>query len=150
MPEATTTFHLLSLKNVSYVAAFFASIEFIGFEPRMLGLLAFVMIADVITGIYRVYKNEGSRAIESHPLLKGIGAKLMLLLVLLVIGATAIIVGFDPVIYIQASVTVIALGELFSVVGNVHSARTGKPKVEFDALAVILRKLRDVLDKYVR
>ena len=147
---ATTTFHLFSLKNLSFVGVFVASLEFIGFEPGILGLLAFVMLIDVITGIHRVYRNDGATAIASHPLLKGIGAKLMLMLVLLSVGATATIIGYEAAPYIQAAISVIALAELYSVVGNVYSARTGKPKVEFDAVAFILVKIRDLLDKYIK
>jgi hypothetical protein len=148
-----TTSTAAALKNFSYIAVFFGSLEaikYLGFEPKILLLLATVMLIDVITGIYRVYKNEGGEAIESHPLLKGVTAKLMLLLIVLGIGATATITGFNAAPYVQASITVIALGDLYSAMGNLHSARTGKKKVEFDALAFLLVRLRDILDKYVK
>lgn len=93
---------------------------------------------------------DGGKNIESRRLRKGLAAKLLLLLMILSIGIATKVIGYDAIHYVQGAVTVIALGELYSIIGNVHSARTGRPKVEFDAVAFILKKLRDILDKYVQ
>ena len=150
MHEITSTFHILSIKNISYVGVFLASIEYIGFEPHMLGLLTLLMLIDVCAGTYRVYRNSGGVELESRLLRKGLAAKLMLLLMVFSIGITALIIGFEAKPYLQGAVSIIALGELYSIIGNIHSARTGQEKVEFDAVAFILRKLRDILDNYVK
>ena len=50
----------------------------------------------------------------------------------------------------QGAVTVFILAEAYSVLGNVHSVRTGKPKMEFDAVAVILTQVRALIEKVVK
>lgn len=139
---ATTT-----AKNTSYVVAFIVSMTELGFNPEVLTLFTILMIIDVITGVWRTYINEGGTAIKSRIGIKGVVSKMMLLLLLFSIAITAKIVGFEPEAYVSSAIVVLALGELYSIVGNIHSARTGKSKSEFDAVAFLLRKIRDILDK---
>jgi len=145
--NSTTVITVTSLKNTSYIAAFAASVTYIGIVPETMALFALLMVIDVITGIARSAFNKGCRSINSRTARKGIVAKLMLMLAVFSIGITAKILGYDASGYVQATMVILSLGELYSIIGNIHSMRTGKPKVEFDAVSLLLKKVRTMLDK---
>jgi toxin secretion/phage lysis holin len=147
---ATTAAAVTSMKNISYVAAYFAVTSQLGFVPQTLSLFMILMVFDIITGIYRTYIVEGGNAIQSRIGIKGVLSKMMLLVILFSVAITSKIIGFDPETYVNGAIVVLALGELYSIIGNIHSAHTGKPKSEFDAVTVLLKKLRDILDKYLQ
>lgn len=143
MPEALTTVAIA--KNTSYVFTFWFSFEYLGFDPEALTILSLLMLLDICTAVTRVWLNEGGQQIKSAVLKKGIAAKLLLLTGLFAVALCSKSLGFDIQNFAQAVVSVITLGELYSVLGNIHSARTGQVKVEFDAVAWMLSKVKDIL-----
>lgn len=143
MTEAVTT--TVVAKNSSYVFTFWLSFEYLGFDPEALTILSILMILDIGTAITRVWINEGGQQIKSAVLKKGVAAKLLLLTGLFAVALSSKSLGFDMQNFAQAVVSVITLGELYSILGNIHSARTGQAKVEFDAVAWMLAKVKDIL-----
>lgn len=148
MAELTST--TVVLKNSSYVLVFFASLEYLGFNPEALGILGILMILDIFTAIGRVWLNEGGRNIRSAVLKKGVTAKLLLITGLFAVALSSKSFGLDMQQFAQAVLSVLTLGELYSILGNIHSARTGEPKVEFDAVAWMLSKVKDMLSKIIK
>lgn len=140
---------LVTLKNSSYVLAFIASVEYFGFNAEALSLLCFLMLIDIFTGITRTWVVDGPRAIRSAILKKGIVAKLLLLSGLLSVGIAAKGFGLGMENFAQGITSVLILGELYSILGNVHSARTGQKKQEFDAVVWMLNKVKTLLDKLI-
>lgn len=138
------------LKNSSYVLAFVAGMEYLGFNPKMMAVLGTLMLIDIFTAIARVWMNEGGRNIKSAVLKKGITAKLLLWTGLFSVAITSKALDFEMHEFGQGVVSVIILGELYSVLGNIHSARTGSPKVEFDAVAWMLGRVKDMLNKITK
>lgn len=135
------------MKNASYLAMFIVSVEWLGFNPQILSLFIALMMIDVITGVARSFINEGGQSVRSRTAIKGIVSKMMLLFALFGVAITGQIIGFNTENYVHGAISVLALGELYSILGNIHSIRTGKAKSEFDAVALLLRKVRDMLNK---
>lgn len=142
--------NLAALKNISYVAAFIAGSEFLGFNPEALAALIFLMLLDLITGVIRAGIVNGGRSIKSSILRNGILAKVLLLVSLLAMGITTEGVGLDIGLFSQGVVSVLMLGELYSILGNVHSVKTGEKKVEFDAVGWLLGKVKDALNNVLK
>lgn len=140
---------VIAIKNLSYVAAFIVGVEYLGFNPESLSILVILMIVDIIMGISRVYLIEGGRAIRSSILKKGVLAKILLITGLFSIGLAGRGFGMELQQFAQGVVSVLILGELYSILGNIHSARTGEPKVEFDAVVWMLGKVKTLLDKLI-
>lgn len=132
-------------KNSSYVFTFWISFEYLGFNAEAMTILSLLMLIDIATAITRVWLNEGGKQIKSAVLKKGVAAKLLLLTGLFAVALCSKSLGFDIQNFAQAVVSVITLGELYSILGNIHSARTGQTKVEFDAVAWMLAKVKDIL-----
>jgi hypothetical protein len=140
----------VALKNLSYIGGFFFAVEFLGFNPQSIVILALLMLTDIVTGVTRVWINEGGREIRSSALKKGLTAKALLSSGVFAIALTSKGVGFDFQSIASGGIMVLMLGECYSILGNIHSARTGEPKVEFDALAVIIKRIKRLLDKIVK
>lgn len=115
-----------------------------------LSIFIALMIIDVITGITRSWAVKGSKSIKSKTCIHGVISKLLLLLALFSCSLAGKAVGFETDMLVQGSVSVLILGELYSILGNIHSARTGKRKVEFDAVAYLLSSVKDVLKKVIK
>ena len=108
------------------------------------------MILDVITGVSRAFCNDGGPSIKSAILRKGLLAKFLLFSGLFSMALTAKGLGYDSTVYAQGIINVIMIGELFSILGNIYSIKTGEPKMEFDALAWMLGRVKALLDKVTR
>lgn len=137
-------------KNLSYVATFIASAEWLGLNHEALLVFAALMLIDIATGVIRVAVVDGGKAVLSSALKRGITSKFLVLTAIFSVAITGKGVGFEMDGLIQAAVNVLILGELYSILGNIHSARTGSKKVEFDAVAFILGKVREMLEKVVK
>lgn len=150
MPVETTVMSISAIKNISYVAMFIAGAEYLGFNAEALSILGVLMLIDIFTGIIRAATVEGMRSIRSAVLKKGVIAKLLLLSGLLSVGIAAKGFGLELEHFAQGIVSVLILGELYSILGNIHSVRTGEPKHEFDAVVWMLNKVKLLLDKVIR
>jgi hypothetical protein len=138
------------LKNISYIAIFTVSIEWLGFNPLSLTIFAVLMFVDVITGIARSIRLEGGNSFTSSTLKRGVISKLLLLAALMSFALTAKGMGYQIDTLAQGAVNVLSLGELYSILGNVHSARTGKVKHEFDAVTFLLARVNEVLKNVLK
>lgn len=148
MPHDVTAL-VLAIKNLSYVAAFIVGVEYLGFNPEALTILVVLMLIDIFMGICRVYIVEGGQAIKSSILKKGVLAKMLLLTGLFSVGLAAQGFGLGLQEFSQGVISVLLLGELYSILGNIHSCRTGEKKVEFDAVVWMLGKVKRLLDKLI-
>lgn len=140
-----------NVKNSSYVVAFVYATTYLGFEPKALAALMALMLIDTITGVIRSVVLHGGTSVTSSLGTRGLLAKLLVISGLMSLGIASIGVGFDSDIIrpmISGVVIVFTLAELYSILGNVHSAMTRTPKSEYDAMGFLVRTVRDVLMKY--
>lgn len=138
------------LKNFSYIAAFFATVEWLGFNPVAMSALGTLMILDVFTGVMRSITVDGGPSFKSALLTRGIMAKCLLIIVLAGMGVAAKGMGLSLEMFGQGIVSVLILSELYSIVGNVHSIKSKEIKVEFDAVKYLLDRIKDVMDKVIK
>lgn len=139
-----------ALKNISYGVVFLATTEYFGFNPESLGVLIVLMIVDITTGIIRACVQEGCHSVRSSIGVRGVLSKFLVLASLFSVGLAGQGVGFEMQAIVQGAVNILILAELYSILGNVHSARTGKRKNEFDAVAFLLKQVRGLLIKYLK
>lgn len=137
-------------KNFSYLVTFITTMEWLGLNPQAVSIFALLMVVDVVTGVARAASVEGGRSIRSAILKRGILAKLLVLTALFSSALAGRGLGFEVSTFAQAAVNVLILGELYSILGNIHSVRTGKQKAEFDAVAFLLARVRELLEKALK
>ena len=139
-----------AVKNLSYIAVFIASIEWLGFNPQSLTIFGGLMLMDVVTGVARSIAVDKGNSFTSALLKRGLISKFLLLSALFSIALASKGLGYQVDILVQGAVNVLMLGELYSILGNVHSARTGLPKHEVDAVAWLLAGVKKILRNYVK
>lgn len=150
MPSTETALTITAWKNMSYLMLFLASVQWLGFSVESLTILSTLMMLDIATGVCRAFLVEGGSAVRSAIFRKGILAKFFLFTGLLSVALVARGVGFESDHYAQGVINVLMLGETYSILGNIHSAKTGQPKVEFDAVVWMLSKIKTLLDKVIK
>ena len=94
----------------------------------------------------RSFVVNGGSSITSSVGIRGLLAKILTITAIFSFALAAKGVGFNVGSTIQGVVMVFTLAETYSIIGNVNSAITGKAKVEFDAVAYMLQKVKDLLD----
>lgn len=150
MDSASHITHLAWIKNVSYIAAFFAFGEYLGFGTEIMGIFVTLMIIDVITGIIRAYVVEGGSALRSAIGTRGILAKLLLMAAIFSVALAGKGVGIEAESLANGAMGVFILSEAYSILGNIHSTKTRKPKAEFDAVTWLLAQVRILLEKTIK
>lgn len=102
-----------------------------------------LLMLDYITGLVKAFYL--GQHITSRRSKYGIASKLSLLIVPIVIGLGGKAVGaeFDAIIF--WSMNVMILSEVYSVIGNIYSIRSGQEMPEFDALQSIGKRIRNAM-----
>jgi toxin secretion/phage lysis holin len=150
METASHIAYFTWIKNISYVAAFFAFGEYLGFETEIMGIFVLLMILDIITGVIRAYVVEGGTALRSAIGTRGILAKLLLMAAIFSVALAGKGVGIEAEALANGAMGVFILSEMYSILGNIHSTKTRKPKAEFDAVTWILGQVRILLEKTIK
>lgn len=148
--DPITPFSLTVLKNLSYIAAFFAFGEYLGFETEVMAIFVSLMIIDVFTGVVRAYVVEGGKAVRSAIGTRGILAKVLLITAIFSVALAGKGIGVEAVAFANGAMGVLILSEAYSILGNIHSSRTRKPKAEFDAVTWMLAQVRFLLEKTIK
>ena len=77
----------------------------------------------------------------------GLISKLSLIIVPLVVAMGAKALGADSHYVLTSGMYILILSEVYSIIGNVYSARTKEEFPEYDALAMIGKQIRNLLIK---
>lgn len=151
MDTAPTGFlaFLVFIKNSSYGVGFILSANYLGFDPHAGSILITLMIADTVVGTIRSAVVKGMPSITSSIGTRGLLSKILTLVGLISLAFAFKGIGYDPVAAIQGIVTVFILAEAYSIIGNIHSTITKKPKVEYDAMAFLVSVVKSLLEKAV-
>lgn len=115
-------------------------------EPA--AVLAVLMVVDFVAGITRAI--SVGEPITSRRWRMGLASKMGVMTIPLVMALTAKGLGADFSWLINWSVSLFILSEAYSIVANIYTTRTGIAIPEWDAVSVLLNKLKGILDGYDR
>ncbi len=120
--------------------------SYLGINGEAFFLFALLLLIDYVTGVLKA-KTMGYK-ITSNRMKYGIISKMSLLLVplILAIGAKALEADFRFVLMV--GINILVLSEVYSIIGNIYSIRTKDELPEYDAVAMIGKRIRRVLMKY--
>lgn len=128
------------IKNLGYVIA-----AILGIKYDAVVAFSFLMVIDVITGVLASASIDGWRSITSKRLSFGVISKLLLLFIPVSIALAGKVVGEDFSVLVRSSVSILAVAESYSIIGSIYAVKHGQRVPEFDAISVILKKIRDLL-----
>lgn len=134
------------VKNLAYIPALF----FAGLSGEAHIILAVLMVVDTLFGVIRVGVVYGWEHIRSYRLSAGVLSKLTVLGVPLFIALAGKGAGLDFLFLAQATLGLLCLAQLYSILGNVYSIRVGRDTKEFDAVAWILHRVQIAIEKVLK
>ena len=124
------------------------ALTYTGLPAEPAAILAVLMCVDFVAGISRA--RVLGEPVTSHRIKVGTISKCGVLTVPLVMALTAKGLGVDFNWIVGWTISVLILSESYSIIANVYTIRTGKIAPEWDAISLILSKIRslfDVIDK---
>lgn len=108
-------------------------------------ILTFIMLLDFVSALAKCYVLE--RPITSRKMKSGVLSKMLMLLVPLVMALTASAIGMDLVWFVTWVVNLMILGEAYSFISNVHAVKYKRELPEWNVLAILTRRLRDIVEE---
>lgn len=141
MNEAVATKIIFNMGNLSVSSLML----YLGIDGEAFALFSVLLLIDYFTGIWKAKALKQS--ITSNKMKYGIISKLSLIMVpvTLAIGAKAVGADFSSVL--SVGMNILVLSEVYSIIGNIYSIRTKQELPEYDAVALIGKKLRTILIK---
>ena len=139
----TTTF--IKIIWNSFVVLFSGILAYLEISQEPFTLFALLLIIDYITGLAKA-KTLG-HSITSNKMKYGLISKLSLIIVPLVVAMGAKALGADSHYVLTSGMYILILSEVYSIIGNIYSARTKEEFPEYDALAMIGKQIRNILIK---
>lgn len=142
MIEATTA---IKIVWNTFVVLFSGVLAYLEISQEPFTLFALLLIIDYITGLTKA-KTLG-HSITSNKMKYGLISKLSLIIVPLVVAMGAKALGADSHYVLTSGMYILILSEVYSIIGNIYSARTKEEFPEYDALAMIGKQIRNILIK---
>lgn len=139
----TTTF--IKIIWNSFVVLFSGILAYLEISQEPFTLFALLLVIDYITGLAKA-KTLG-HSITSNKMNYGLISKLSLIIVPLVVAMGAKALGADSHYVLTSGMYILILSEVYSIIGNIYSARTKEEFPEYDALAMIGKQIRNILIK---
>lgn len=141
--------HISFIQNTAYLVLFVATLQWFGVDALSTAILGIMIVIDVITGILRSGFVDGWRTIQSNRLQRGLVAKLLIILLPLLVALCGKGIGMNLAAFAQACLNVLILSEVYSILGNIYSLRTGKVRSEFDAISYVIGQVQEFLKKII-
>lgn len=120
------------------------ALMYTGLPAEPAAILAVLICIDFIVGVSRAHVL--GEPVTSHRMRVGAVTKCGVMTVPLVMALTAKGLGVDFNWIISWSISVLILSESYSIIANVFAIRTGKIAPEWDAVSLILSKIRSLID----
>lgn len=122
------------------VSSFFV---YLGLDKEAILFFAVLLLIDYITGLGKALAIKES--ITSNKMKYGILSKLSLLIIPITVAIAGKSVNVDMTYIIYASMNVLVLSEVYSIIANIYSMRTHKELPEFDVTRLLARKIKVIL-----
>lgn len=144
MIETSLSIYLKIIYNF-IVVLISSMLAYLNIEKEPMMLLSILLVIDYFTGLHKA-KTLG-HSITSNKMKYGVVSKLLLLLVPIVIAIGAKSVGTDFEYALLVGINILIISEIYSIIGNIYSSRTKEELPEWDAVAIIGKKIRTFLIK---
>lgn len=125
-----------------------SAIAYLGLDAEKLTILALLMGIDMITGTIKAYVVKSD--ITSRRWIAGFLSKMVVLLVPFTIALMAKGVDFDIKWFVGLCISILVVAEAYSIVGNIHTIKTGEAVREIDAVSAIIQALRKIFENILR
>lgn len=136
---------LVAIGN-AFIAASAWVMSYTGLPVEPAAVLAVLMVVDFIAGISCAIAL--GKPITSHRMKVGLMSKCGVMTIPLVMALAAKGLGADFHWLINWSVSLFILSEAYSIVANIYTARTGNHVPEWDAVSMLMRRVKSILEGF--
>ena len=133
------------IKNFAYIPALL-----IGLSMESYVILAVLMLIDTLFGLIRVGIIHGARNIKSYKLIAGALSKITVIALPFILVWAGRGAGLDFTPIAQATLGVLVLAEIYSIVGSMYAIRVKRDVPEWDAVSWILRSVQKVIENIIK
>ena len=112
-----------------------------GIDTEVFSIFAALIVTDFATGIAKA-RTLGER-VSSNKAKYGVISKFSLLLIPVVLAAGAKAIGQDASHLFFWGVNLLIISEVYSVIGNIYTVRTGIELPEWDVISLLGRRIRE-------
>ncbi len=142
MFETTATIKIIYNFFVFIVSGLLA---YLNMDKEIIALFSILLIIDYLTGLQKA--RILGHSITSNKMKYGLISKLLLLLIPIVLAIGGKAVGADFYYVVLASMNILIISEVYSIIGNIYAAKAKEEFPEWDAVAMIGKKIRVFLIK---
>lgn len=136
------------LKVISYII-FIPILTFTNLSKKIVGILAVLILVDLLTGMIRELVVNGGRFL-SRTLWMGIASKGLLILIPLIIAVVGIGIGIDMTMVAQLSLSALIVAEAYSTIGNIIQIRKNDKTIdEQDAVTMVIKSIESFLKSII-
>jgi toxin secretion/phage lysis holin len=133
---------LIFFTVTSHISLF---LTYIGLNKEAIYIFASLIIIDYITGIAKARALE--ETITSNKMKYGIVSKISLLAIPISLALASKVAHEDMAIIFNWAINLLIISEAYSIIGNVYSIRTHKELPEWDVIAILGKRIKDLFSK---
>lgn len=137
MIETTATIKIIYNFFVFIISGLLA---YLNMDKEVITLFSVLLVIDYLTGLQKA-KILG-HSITSNKMKYGLISKLLLLLIPIVLAIGGKAVGADFHYVVLASMNILIISEVYSIIGNIYASSTKQEFPEWDAVAMIGKRIR--------
>jgi len=123
------------------VGALSALLVYLGLDREVFAIFSALLVTDYILGIGKAISLKES--VTSNKAKYGILSKMSLLVIPIVLAASAKAVGQDASNFFFWGMNLLIFSEAYSIIGNIYAIRTKKELPEWDVIALMGKKIRE-------
>lgn len=137
MIETTATIKIIYNFFVFIISGLLA---YLNMDKEVIALFSVLLVIDYLTGLHKA--RILNHSITSNKMKYGLISKLLLLLIPIVLAISGKAVGADFHYVVLASMNILIISEVYSIIGNIYASSTKQEFPEWDAVAMIGKRIR--------
>lgn len=145
--KEVVTINLLSPTAMSMNMFYIPAVVFLNSNAEQLASLIMVMMIDFLTGLMKAQRL--CKKFTGYKFRMGIYMKFASFLLPFLFALTAKEIGYDITLFIPFCISTLILIEIYSIIGNIYTIRTGKELEDKDLLSFFLLSTRNAIDKHI-
>ena len=142
MSEATSTAKMLFLIVMNAVAGVLAYVDL---NVEVFSIFTALVVTDFVTGVAKAHTIGES--ITSNKAKYGIISKLSLIVLPVVMAAASKAIGQDAGTLFIWGMNLLIISEVYSVIGNIYTIRSGEELPEWDVISLLGKRVRQWFDR---
>jgi len=144
MPVQSTTIVKGSMLNFFYIPCI-PLLTYLSVPADTIFILAILLGIDYFTGVLKVFILKGH--LRSYRAIAGMLTKASIILLVLSIAFMAKGIGMDFKLYLSLLISALIISETYSIIGNIYSIVAKEEIEEFDAVAMVIKKVRYFIER---